>query len=265
MEKQTVGDIDICYEVRGEGPPLVMIMGLTANIDWWPPELLRALESRYRLLLLDNRGAGRTPPGEGAFTIKRFADDTAGLMDALGIEHAHVMGVSMGGMIAQELVLQHPEKVDGLVLCCTFCGGVHAARPGLPVLATMARRSPDPEVQARRALSVLFPGEWLAEHPETTDNFIGRVSIAFITPENARRQIGAVLRFNTYGRLPLIDKRTLVLCGSEDMLVPPRNSRILTSRIPDARLREFAGAGHGFINQCCDGVAAAVDGFLSAN
>ena len=171
----------------------------------------------------------------------------------------------MGGMIAQEFALNYPEKVDRLVLCCTFCGGVHAARPGLPVLAKMARRSEDPEVQARRAMTVLFPEEWLAEHPETTGEFIKRVSIALITPENARRQIGAVLRFNTYGRLPLIDKRTLVLCGSEDILVPPRNSRILTSRIPDARLREFAGAGHGFINQCHEGVSSAVDGFLSAN
>lgn len=265
MDSMTVGDIDICYEVRGEGPPLLMIMGLTANIDWWPPELLEALEKRYRLILFDNRCAGRTPAGDGPFTIKQFAQDTAGLMDVLGIGRAHVMGVSMGGMVAQELVLNFPEKVDRLVLCCTFCGGVHSARPGLPVLVKMARRSPDPEVQARRALSILFSEEWLSEHSGTFENFLGRVSKAYMTPENARRQIGAVLRLNTYGRLPDIDKPTLVMCGSDDILVMPRNSRILTSRIPDARLRGFAGAGHGFIHQCHGDVVAAVDGFLSGN
>jgi len=263
MDSVRVGDIDVCFEVRGEGPPLLMIMGLTANLDWWPPELLEALEKRYRLILFDNRCAGRTPPGDGPFTMRQFARDTAGLMEALGVERAHVMGVSMGGMVAQELALNHPEKVDRLVLCCTFCGGVHAAMPGAGVLVKMARRSPDPEVQARRALSVLFSEEWLSEHTDTFENFLGRVSKAYMTPENARRQLGAVLRFNTYGRLGGIDVPTLIMCGSDDILVLPRNSRILASRMPDSRLREFTGAGHGFIHQCHEDVVAAVDSFLS--
>ena len=96
MEKVTVGDIDMCYQVIGEGHPLVMIMGLTANMDWWDPELLESLSKRYRVLIFDNRGAGRTDAPPGEFTIKQFADDTAGLIDTLGFDHAHVMGVSMG-------------------------------------------------------------------------------------------------------------------------------------------------------------------------
>jgi pimeloyl-ACP methyl ester carboxylesterase len=112
MEKVTVGDLDMCCQVSGEGSPLVMIQGLTANMDWWPPPMLADLSSSYRTLILDNRGAGRTEAPPGEFTVKQFADDTAGLMDACGFERAHVMGISMGGMIAQELVLNYPDKVD---------------------------------------------------------------------------------------------------------------------------------------------------------
>lgn len=114
--------------------PVRSIMGFTGNMDWWDPEFLEALAAKYRLLIFDNRGAGRTvTPSEGQFSIEMFAEDTALLMDKLGIEHAHVFGFSMGGLIAQVLALRHPEKVSKLILGGTFCGGKETVMPSKEV------------------------------------------------------------------------------------------------------------------------------------
>ena len=262
MEKTRVGDIDICYQVMGEGHPLVMIMGLTANMDWWDPQLLEDLSSRYRVLIFDNRGAGRTEAPPGEFTIKQFADDTVGLMEAVGIDRAHVLGVSMGGMIAQELALNYPEKVDKLVLCVTFCGGQESVLATPEVMAKLVDRSGTDEERMRRTLTLLFPEEWLKENEKYFDEFFERYMRAPITDENALRQFMATTTFSTYDRLPLIDKPTLVACGAEDILIPPENSRILADRIPGAELIAYDGAGHGYINQCREEFTDALVGFL---
>ncbi len=249
-KKVRVGDIDICYRMIGEGFPLVMIMGLTANMDWWDPQLVEALSKKYRLILFDNRGAGRTQAPPGDFSIKQFADDTAGLMDALNVERAHVLGVSMGGMIAQELVLNYPEKVEKLILCCTFSGGDKTVYASREVLQKMTDLSGTLEERVKRFSSLLFPEDWLLEHPDYLDDFLRRYMIAPITDENAARQFMATVTFNTCDRLPQISCPTLVATGSKDVLIPPENSRIIAERIPGAKLVEFVGAGHGFINQC---------------
>jgi len=114
MPKVKVDDIQIYYEVHGKGFPLIMIMGLGGNADWWDPRLIQALSKEFKLIMFDNRGAGRTDISERKYSVKMFAEDAAGIMDALGISEAHVLGISMGGMIAQELVLNHPKKVDSL-------------------------------------------------------------------------------------------------------------------------------------------------------
>ena len=131
MPKVKVNDIQIYYEVKGKGFPLVMIQGLSYSLDGWDPRLVEELSRKYKLVLFDNRGAGRTDVSDREYTMKLFADDTAGLMDALGISKAHVLGLSMGGMIAQELVLNYPEKVAKLVLCSTgsqWCFSQEASR-----------------------------------------------------------------------------------------------------------------------------------------
>ena len=262
MEKVRVGDIDISYQVTGNGDPLVMIMGLTANMDWWDPELLDQLSSRYRLLLLDNRGAGRTDAPEGEFSVEQFANDTAGLMEAVGFDHANVLGISMGGMIAQELALNHPEKVDRLVLCATFCGGEKTVYADREVLMKMVDRPGTPEQQVRKTMTLLFPEDWLEEHEAYFQDFFHRYSIAPVTEENAMRQFMATVKFNTCDRLPTVQKPTLVAGGTKDILIPPENSRIIADQIPEARLVEFEGAGHGFINQCRPEFFSLITGFL---
>lgn len=262
MDKVTVGDIDICYRIEGEGHPLVMIIGLTANMDWWDPELIDKLSKRYRILLFDNRGAGRSGSSDGDYSMRQFADDTAGLMEAVGFDLAHVLGVSMGGMIAQELVLDYPERVDRLVLCATNCGGRESVLPDREVLTKLVDRTGTQDRLVRRFLSLMFPEEWLKENEAYFEDFKQRYLAAPATDENAAKQFMATARSSTCDRLPAIDKPTLVACGSEDVLIPAENSRILAKRIPGARLIEFEGAGHGFMNQCRKEFVESLTGFL---
>ncbi|MEM3703331.1 MAG: alpha/beta hydrolase, partial [Candidatus Bathyarchaeia archaeon] len=123
MPKIKVNDVNLYYEIRGQGFPFVMITGLGGNIDYWDIRLLDELSKRFKLVLFDNRGSGRSDVSDRQYTIKLLAEDTVGLMNALGIPKAHIFGLSMGGMIAQELALNFPEKVEKLILCSTFCGG----------------------------------------------------------------------------------------------------------------------------------------------
>jgi len=248
-----VGDLNICYEVTGVGHPLVMIMGLTANMDWWDPGLIALLSKRFKVVTFDNRGAGRTEtPGEGEFTIPQMADDTASFMDAIGIGSAHVVGVSMGGMIAQELALRHPEKVNKLVLCVTFCGGKNTVYAEAEVLKVLADGSGGPEAIMARTLSIMFPEEWLEANPGYLDDFGERYLRAPTTGKNTVRQFVATTKLDTFDRLRSVEAPTLVLCGAEDILIPAVNSRTIAGQIPGARLKEYEGAGHGFNSQCAD-------------
>jgi len=256
--------LKIYYEVHGGGEPLVMIMGLGANLDWWGPDLIERLARRYRLLLFDNRGAGRTEKPAARYSIRMFADDTAALMDAVGIPRAHVLGVSMGGMIAQELALQHPQRVERLILACTSCGGFRSAPPSLKALAWLLDRRAPPEVVKERQLRLLFPERFLAGHRDEIEAYWRRAGRWPIPPAAFRRQFGAILRFNACGRLSRIQAPTLIMTGDEDILVPPRNAEILAARIPRARLEIFPGGGHGFIAQFPDRFCEVVEDFLSS-
>jgi len=126
MPRAKVNDINIYYDVHGDGFPLVMVMGFLGNADCWDPRMLPVLADKFKVIVFDNRGAGRTDISAKEFSIKLFAEDTVGLMDVLKVPKAHVLGISMGGMIAQELALNYPERVEKLILASTFCGGPHS-------------------------------------------------------------------------------------------------------------------------------------------
>lgn len=259
-----VGDIDVRYEITGEGPPLVMIMGFTANIHAWPPELIEELGTTFRLFLFDNRGAGKSTAGQARFSMKQFAKDTAGLMDALGIERTHILGVSMGGMIAQQFALDFPEKVDRLVLLCTAPGGPHAKPPSPLVFRKLIDFRGTPEERARRSMDILFPEDFIRENPERIETMVENMTMEPILPRNARRQMGAIVGFNAYDRLPSIRKETLVMCGEKDVLIPPKNSRLIAERVPRARMVSYPNSGHGFIDQHSLKVAREIEEFYSA-
>ena len=246
MPKVRVNDIQIYYEVQGEGFPLVMINGLGAHIDTWDPRSIHDLSKVFKLVLFDNRGAGHTDVSDREYTIKLFADDTAGLMDALGISRAHIFGISMGGMIAQELVLNYPEKVKKLVLCSTSCGGAKSVQPSMEVIgALMADRSTlTPEEIVRMAIPILFTGDFIKNNTDFVELYVQRTLKAPISDEAFMRQVNALMSFETYDRLGQIKAPTLILQGKRDVLVPPENGSILAEAIPNAKLVYFENSAH---------------------
>lgn len=262
MPTAFINGINLYYELHGEGPPLVMIMGLGATLDWWDEIIVHRLSQRYRLLLFDNRGAGRTDKPRGRYTIRLFAEDTAALMTHVGIERAPVIGASMGGMIAQELAISYPHRVDKLVLVSTSCGGRPAALPSLRVIRLLLDQTGTPEERKDRQMQLLFPAGFLAESGERLERLWQRIKSRQFEPAAFWRQLGAIVTFRSYNRLPAIQVPTLVITGSEDVLVPPLNSEILAARIPGARLVVFEGAGHGLTSQFPERFCEVVEEFL---
>jgi len=261
-----VNDINMYYEIHGDGFPLVMIMGLSANIDWWNPEIIEQCSQNYKTVIFDNRGAGRTDKPEIDYSIKMFADDTKGLMDALNIDRAHVLGVSMGGMIAQELVLNYPEKVEKLVLGCTNCGGSKSIPPGEEVLTKMVSLGGlPPEEMLQEFLPYLLTEEFIRNNPEYIESFKQRALIAPIPADAYQRQINAILGFNTYRRLKKIEVPTLVIHGKRDLLVPTENGEILAEKIPGAQLLLLDNAAHFYDQPDTDKVISSTLEFLKAS
>jgi len=251
MPKVKVDDIQIYYEVHGRGFPLIMIMGLGGNADWWDPRLIQALSKKFKLIIFDNRGAGRTDISEREYTIKIFAEDTAGMMDALGISKVHVSGISMGGMIAQELVLNHPKKVEKLILCSTHCGGAKSFPASREVLEMLAadRSTVSQEEIARATIPLLFTEDFIQKNLDFIELSIRRILKAPISNVAFTRQLNAITEFDTYERLSQIKVPTLILHGEHDILIPPENGAILAKAVPHAKLVYFSNAAHALIEE----------------
>jgi 3-oxoadipate enol-lactonase len=251
MPKVKVNDIQVYYEVHGEGFPLLMIMGLGANVDWWDPRMVQELSKKFKLFMFDNRGAGRTDVSDRRYTIKLFADDTAGLMDTLGIARAHIIGGSMGGMIAQELVLNYPEKVEKLVLCYTYCGGTKGVQPSENIVELLSadRSAFSQEEIARVTIPLIFTEDFIEKNPDFVELTIQQILRAPISNESFIRQLNAIMEFDTCDRLSQIKKSTLILQGKRDILVPSQNGSILAEAIPNAKLVYFENSAHGLTEE----------------
>ncbi len=262
-QKVTVGDIDVSYRSQGRGEPLVLIMGFAGTMAMWDPTLVAALAQHYRVITFDNRGIGDTTAGTQPWSIAQFADDTAGLIAALGLDRAHVLGWSMGSHIAQELVLAHPELVDRLILYASLCGGSEAIQ-NPATLQTFVDYSGGPLQHAERLLNLILPADWVREHP-------AKVLELFVHPldrpsrQSIERQYQANEQWpGTCDRLGQISRPTLVVTGSDDQATPPANSLMLAERIPQAWLAYFAGGGHGMMYQYPEQFAATILSFLQA-
>jgi pimeloyl-ACP methyl ester carboxylesterase len=247
MPKAKVDDIHLYYEEHGQGEPLLLIMGLGASTLSWS-EQIPVFGREFRVIAFDNRGAGRSDKPAVRYSIALFADDTAGLMDALGIESAHVYGQSMGGFIAQELALRYPQRVRTLVLGSTSCGGRQAVAAPPENLAGIGMMNVlSPREAAEKGLPLLYSEEFIARHHDALIQRSLRESELRPPLEAFGRQIQAAVRHNTFDRLPDIRCPTLVITGSDDKVVPADNSRILAERIPGAALAVLPGAGHGYL------------------
>lgn len=243
-----VGDIKMGYRICGSGYPLVMIMGYGNTMRLWEPVLIRSLSSHYRLIIFDNRGMGDTEAGQRLFSIEQFADDTVGLMDALDIRQAHIFGWSMGALIAEEVALRHPGKVGKLILYAAHC---HADLfpPKPEVIQKLTDTSGSRKEQGMRFISTLFPPEWLRDNQERIREIFYR-PLGRILPETMNKQSMAIGQWKgACDRLSEINSPTLVITGTDDILVPPQNARYLADKIPKAQLILYEQGGHGLMFQ----------------
>ncbi len=246
----------------GKGPLLVLIMGLSGDLTWWEP-LARELEEDFQLLLFDNRGAGLTDKPDEKYTIPMFASDTVGLMAALGIPSAHVFGVSMGGMIAQEIALCYPDRVNHLVLGCTHAGGPGFILPSADAVQAMTlTRGKSLEEIARQNMTILFGPKFREENQDVLEALIRRYVENPPPRKPFTQQLWAAIGHNAYERVQGIRAPTLVLTGDADVLVPPENSETLQARIPGSRLVRLPGAGHVFFIEDPKGTAEILKAFL---
>lgn len=232
------------YETMGSGDPLLLINGLGSDRSEWLFQL-PPFARLFRVVMFDNRGAGGSGTPPGPYSTAQMADDAAALLGHLGIGRAHVLGVSLGGMIAQEFALRHPERMLRLVLACTAPGGEGSVRPDPEILRAFVR-SPggDPREEVLRTIPFLYTEAYRRARPEEIEAFVRRRLGKPVPAEGHAAQLAAAVGHAAWDRLGTIRAPTLVIAGDGDRLVPPENSRRLAERIPGAKLVLLPGAPH---------------------
>ena len=251
----------IYWDERSVGEPVLLIMGLGYPSDmWWRTRPL--LDSRYRTIVLDNRGVGRSDLPPGPYPIALMAADAVAVLDAAGVESAHVFGISMGGMIAQELALQNPERVRTLILGCTAAGGPSAVRAEPEVIQLLMNRgSTTPEEAAIAAIPYIY------DHDTPRDRIDEDLAIRrpWLPPPQAyAAQLQGILAWESYSRLSQLKVATLVIHGETDRLVPRGNSELIAARIPGAKLLTLPHASHIFTTDQTAACNHAIMQFLAA-
>lgn len=237
-------DVELWYESAGEGPPVLLVMGLGMTATGWH-RTVPVLAERFRVLAFDNRGVGRSGRPEGPYSVAQMAGDAIAVLDAAGEHRAHVYGISLGGMIAQEIALRHADRVAGLALAATTPGGERAVPVEEPVLAFFRRRG---EMPAEEGVWASVPYNYGAQTRRSGAGRIGEDIVERlrypIEPAPYVAQLEAALGHDAYERLGGIRAPTLVVHGEDDRMVPPENARILAAAIPGAELSLWPGAGH---------------------
>jgi pimeloyl-ACP methyl ester carboxylesterase len=249
--------VSLYYETHGAGEPLFLIMGLGGNVHFWDFQI-PALAERYRVVAFDNRGAGRSGKPAGPYTMQQLADDALVVMDAAGLGRAHVLGISMGGMIAQDLVLRHPERVASLVLACTFARPDESTRtmnlmassqlgvPSTTAGSAAAMPALDPKQLFKFMMSLILTPEFIQREKQWLRSLLEKAQAYGFSVEAFLGQVAAVMNHDAAERLKELRVPTLVITGSADVLVPPHHSDELARLIPGAELLRIEGGTHGF-------------------
>jgi 3-oxoadipate enol-lactonase len=263
------GALRIGYELSGTRhrgrPRLVLIQGMGFDRTGWEP-VLPELQRQFRLVLVDNRGIGCSEQPAGSYDVADMAGDVVAVLDAAGVGRTHVLGASLGGMVAQELAITHPERVDRLVLACTTPGWPAGyPMPAASVRLMTGARGMTPGVALRRHTENALSARTVQHQPELVDRLVEfqRSRPADTRALSAQATAGA--RYAGHRRQARIQARTLVLHGGADTVVDPRNGQLLADRIPDARLVIFPELGHLLFWENPDGFSDAVTSFLVAD
>lgn len=263
MPKIKVGNFNLFYEIYGDGPPLLMIIGLGANINWWGTYFLQGLAKHFKVIVFDNRGTGRSGDPKLNYSIMSLADDTIALLNALRIDNAYVFGHSMGGYIAQELVLNY-NRVEKLILCSTSCGGPQSvlANPKVLEIVNKSRKGRASEEIAAESLEILYSPEFIRSNPKLINIAIKIMATTPVTAESYMRQIKAIELFETSTRLKNLKVSTLILHGMNDVLVPSKNAQILADLIPNSRVEIFPQSAHAPFVEETELIQSAIIKFL---
>lgn len=279
LKKVSVGDIDIAYKIIGKGDPILLISPAQGDMNTWDPSLLNTLSANHVVIVFDNCGVGNTSTGIKSFSIQQFANDTTGLMNALKVQNATVLGFSLGSFIAQQLAVTYPEKVNSLVLIASACGGKEniPANPRnleivIDIINKVANGTVVPSQQVKEVISLGLGSGWLNLHPnllETTAFPEAKYLFPSNTPDNNLKQLNAGQKWfakdwnGVCEALTKISVPTLILTGTDDVNVPPKNSLIIAEKIPGSWLVQIKNTGHQVMGQYPDEINKILQTFLS--
>jgi pimeloyl-ACP methyl ester carboxylesterase len=257
--------VDLYFETRGAGDPLLLIPGFGSTVEIYHANA-PALREHFRVISFDPRGAGRSDAPADGYTMQAYADDCIAVMRAAGVESAHVLGTSFGGMVAQNLALLHPGAVSRLVLGCTTTGGAAHVLPPTEniVMFLAASEVEDPATATRMRYPLHYTDAYIAAHDaEIVGHSIDTAHLRS-TAEGRNGQFAAVGTHDTYERLASVTSATLVAHGDDDGVIPVENARKLAERIPGAQLKLYRGAKHIYFVERADEFNADVIAFLNA-
>ncbi len=252
--------VKIYWDEQGSGEPLLLIMGLSYPSYMWH-RTRPFLAQNFRTIAFDNRGIGQSDVPEGVYPIAQMASDAAAVLDAASVPSAHVFGVSMGGMIAQEFALQYPQRVRSLILGCTNAGGPHVVNAAPEVLQILMRQGMTPE-EAKEAIIPFIYDAGTARARIDEDMAI-RMKW-YPTPQGYLGQLQGILAWEAYSRIAQIKSPTLIIHGETDQLVPVANAQLIAERIPHAKLVLIPHASHVFDTDQPGVANRAIMEFLSA-
>lgn len=262
MPKIQVNGIELFYEIKGTGEPLLLIAGFMCDRAYWSL-LMPSLITQYRVIRFDNRGIGQSSAPDSPYSIQQMANDAAALLDILGIEKAHVVGHSMGGQIAQELALTHPQKIQSLILLSSFAKGNEKFNTIIKTWGDIAAKL-DLELYEKVVLPWIFTENFYAI-PGMVDQLIEWAINYPFAPiaHGLYHQSRAIINHDTTNRLQYIKCPTLVLVGKQDILTPVKFSEQLAQGIPNAELVIIEDGGHSFLIESPESVAQFMLKFLN--
>ncbi len=250
MPKVQTNGIELYYEVHGSGKPLVLISGLGYSLWQWH-RMVPLLAEHFQVVTFDNRGIGQSDKPAGPYTAGMLAADTVGLLDALGIEKAIIVGHSMGGFVAQAVALDFPRRVEKLILCSTNFGGPHHVPVTAEAMKVLADVTSDPLTRFKNGLSVSTAPGWAEKNPGMIEEWVKWRVANPIEPAHYQAQMAIGLSLMPEAaafkdKLPRLNVPTLILFGAHDKVVPPANADLLAQKIAGCRVVIFPDAGHFF-------------------
>lgn len=267
MPKIQTNNIELYYEIHGEGKPLVLISGLGYS-NWQWHKMVPLLAEKFKVIIFDNRGVGQSDKPAGPYTAQMLAQDTVGLLDALNIEKAVIVGHSMGGFIAQALALDFPQRVEKLILCSTNFGGPNHVPVTPEAMKVLSDVSSDALTRFKNGLAVSTAPGWSEKNPAMIEEWIQWRVANPIEPVSYQAQLAIGLGLMPTAaafeeKLPRLNVPTLILFGAHDKVVPPANADLLSKKIAGSTVVIFPDAGHFFPIEIPEAASRAIKDFAA--